>query len=305
MAKGEHLSLLKRGVVPWNQWREQNPTVRPDFRKADLHRSNLVRANLALANLSGADLRHANLTRAILNEANLKGANLSHSLLSRTTLGNVDLGVAIGLDTIIHRGPSTIGIDTIYRSKSPLPLAFLRGAGVPDRLIDYLPSLVSSQIEFYSCFISYSNMDQEFAGRLHADLQSNGVRCWFAPERLTAGQSLRDQLDSAIKIYDKLLLIISSHSMRSTWVAAEIAVARERERREKRRLLFPIALAPSEAIRNWRVADPITGQDVPSELAEYLIPDFSQWTDHDSYRTSFLLLLRSLTTPERPVSRHV
>ena len=39
-----------------------------------------------------------------------------------------------------------------------------------------------SPIEFYSCFISYSSKDEEFAKRLHADLQSNGVRCWFAPE---------------------------------------------------------------------------------------------------------------------------
>ena len=54
---------------------------------------------------------------------------------------------------------------------APLPLAFLRGCGLPNSLIDYLPSLLlDSPIQFYSCFISYSSKDEEFAQRVHADL---------------------------------------------------------------------------------------------------------------------------------------
>jgi hypothetical protein len=49
--------------------------------------------------------------------------------------------------------------------------------GLPDRLIEYLPSLFDQAIQFYSCFISYSSKDQDFADRIHADLQNNGVRC--------------------------------------------------------------------------------------------------------------------------------
>jgi hypothetical protein len=51
-------------------------------------------------------------------------------------------------------------------------------------LIEYLPALLNQAIETYSCFISYSTKDQEFAERLHADLQNKGVRCWFAPHDL-------------------------------------------------------------------------------------------------------------------------
>jgi hypothetical protein len=80
----------------------------------------------------------------------------------------------------VHLGPSTIDHRTLLKS-GRLPLAFLRGCGLPDTLIDYLPSLLSEAIEFYSCFISYSTKDREFAERLHADLQNKGVRCWFAP----------------------------------------------------------------------------------------------------------------------------
>src|SRR5262245_24600010 len=60
-------------------------------------------------------------------------------------------------------------------------------AGLPDRLIDYLPSLLNQPIQFYSCFISYASKDQIFADRLHADLQNKGVRCWFAPHDMRIG----------------------------------------------------------------------------------------------------------------------
>ena len=80
-----------------------------------------------------------------------------------------------------HDGPSTIGVDTIYRSQGKIPEVFLRGAGLPDEFIAYIGSLVGRPIEFYSCFISYSGKDQEFADRLYEGLQNKGVRCWFAP----------------------------------------------------------------------------------------------------------------------------
>src|SRR5215831_15834638 len=51
---------------------------------------------------------------------------------------------------------------------------------------------------------------QDFAGRLHADLQSKGVRFWFAPHDVQGGGTLHEQIDEAIRLYDKLLLILST-----------------------------------------------------------------------------------------------
>src|SRR5439155_1880967 len=103
--------------------------------------------------------------------------------------GDVDLSVAKGLETVHHYGPSTIGIDTIYHSQGNIPEAFLKGAGVQENFLTNMRALVESMspIDFYSCFISYSSKDQEFAERLYADLQSKGVRCWFAPEDMKTG----------------------------------------------------------------------------------------------------------------------
>jgi hypothetical protein len=167
---------------------------------------------------------------------------------------------------------------------------------VPDNLIDYKGSLVSKPIEFYSCFISYSTKDQPFADRLHADLQAKGVRCWFAPHKVSRGIKLYEQIDEAIRLYGQLLLILSEHSMESEWVKAEIAKARSREVREKRRMLFPVGLVDFSSIRDWECFDANTGKDSAREIRGYFIPDFSRWKEHDCYEKAFDRLLRDLKT---------
>jgi uncharacterized protein YjbI with pentapeptide repeats len=54
-------------------------------------------------------------------------------------------------------------------------------------------------IQFYSCFISYSTQDQEFAQRLHADLQAKNLRCWFAPEDLKIGDRFQGRIEESIR----------------------------------------------------------------------------------------------------------
>jgi uncharacterized protein YjbI with pentapeptide repeats len=260
---------------------------------------NLTNANLINANLSGADLRGAKLAGADITWANLRGcrlegADLTGAVLDMTIMGDVDLTEVKGLTEVRHDGPSTIGIDTIYRSKGQIPEEFLRGCGVPESFITYSKSLVGKPIEFYSCFISYSTCDQEFADRLHADLQAKGVRCWFAPHHIQGGKKLHEQIDEAIRVYDRLLLILSDASMNSEWVKTEIAKARKKEVREGRRVLFPIRLCSYEELRDWECFDADTGKDSAREIREYFIPDFSNWKDHDSYQQAFQRLLRDL-----------
>ena len=80
MANQEHLKMPKRGVKAWNQWRKENPGVRPDLYSADLSEANLI----------GADLREANLNGANLSWANLRGAKLSGANLSEAILDNAN-----------------------------------------------------------------------------------------------------------------------------------------------------------------------------------------------------------------------
>jgi uncharacterized protein YjbI with pentapeptide repeats len=204
-----------------------------DLSGADLSSANLTGASLNSTHLIEARLINADLNRANLMNADLTSADLNGGLLFDTIFGKVDLTETNGLDKCNHRGPSTIDFRTLSQSKN-LPISFLRGCGLPENLIDYLPLLRGEAIQFYSCFISYSAKDQSFAERLHADLQSKGVRCWFAPHDLPVGAKIWDAIDEAIRLREKLLLILSKASIASEWVEDEVTRLMPKSDQEKR-----------------------------------------------------------------------
>ena len=151
-----------------------------------------------------------------------------------------------------------------------------------------------SPIQFYSCFISYSSADQNFAERLRADLQSKSVRCWFAPEDLKIGDKFRSRIDESIRIFDKLLLVLTERSITSPWVEEEVETALERERRDKKPVLFPI-----------RLDDAVMETDVPwaaSLRRMRHVGDFRKWKSHDEYQKAFDRLMRDLQSEATPSS---
>ncbi|MBI4798609.1 MAG: TIR domain-containing protein [Desulfarculus sp.] len=275
MANPKHLAKLRQGVAAWNRWREKNPGVRPD----------LIEANLGRADLEGANLVEADLREADLGGADLSDADLTATTMGLTIFGAQDLRQVKGLETVLHLAPSTIGLDTSYKSRGNIPESFLRGAGVPDDFIAYMRSLVGTAIEYYSCFISYNSQDEECAQRLYADLQAKGVRCWFAPHDLRTGDDILDRIDESIRARDKLLLILSRNSIQSGWVETEVKTAFEEERRRKRDVLFPVRL--DDEVLN-------TTEPWAAQLRRKRIGDFTRWKEHDPYQEGLARLLRDL-----------
>ncbi len=296
------------------------------LKNTDLRRANLSRAYLRLADLQGADLGDANLQETTFDQAHLEGANLSKTQLwraslyeaylmranlgeanlihtdltkadcseadftgaemARTILGDVNLRGAKGLETVIHHGPLVVGIDTIYRSKGQIPEVFLRGAGVPESFLAYMRSLAGEYMDYHTCFISCSSNDQEFAEQLYADLQSKGVRCWFGSHDMKIGDEIRERTDESIRLHDKLLLVLSEHSLNNRWVKKEVETAFEKEEREKKLVLFPIRL--DDAVMH-------TTQAWAADIRRTrLIGDFTMWKREDTYQQSLQRLLRDL-----------
>jgi len=304
-----------------------------DLSRADLSFANLTDTNLSRANLNrtslvesffiGTQLEFANLTYAHLGGArfhnvDLHGANLAYTTLDYTSFrdtdlagtdftgaqmdhtdfADVDLSKTKGLETIDHRAPSTIGIDTIEFSQGKLPEVFLRGVGVSDEFISFIRG-IGGAIQFYSCFISYSSKDQLFAERIYEGLQAKGVRCWFAPHNVQGGRKLHEQIDNAIQMHERLLLILSPDSIDSEWVKTEIAKARKREVIEKRRMLFPVRLKISyKKLQQWECFDADTGKDSAREIREYYIPDFTEWERPEKFKEEFEKLVRDLKKAE-------
>lgn len=315
MPNSKQLALLKSSVDEWNVWRREQRDVIPDlkgaylrrvrlervnlsrallfetnFRRANLSRANFRAAHLGGADLSGADLsrvsfRRANLNGANLSRADLRGADFSNATFGSTVFGNVDLSEVRGLDTVTHAAPSSLGVDTLFLSGGSISEIFLRGCGLPGSMIALAKSLVTKPPRYYSAFISYAHADSAFAKRLHADLQMNGVRVWFAPEDLRIGETIQDSIDAAIRLYDKLILVLSQDSLRREWVRQEFSQALAKEKKHGKTVLFPIRLddAVFETTGQWA-----------SNLKKRHIGDFRAWTNPLKYQAAINRLLRDL-----------
>jgi hypothetical protein len=321
LANAEHLAKLREGVTAWNNWRSWHPDIAPElegvvlqgtdlrtanfcnanlknsdltrtnlrsasFIKADLSSCGLTEAQLNGADLSGAQLSRAGLRLADLQEADLTDADLNEAWIGWTTFGDNDLSTTKNLGSVRHSAPSTIGLDTIYRSHGKIPLEFLRGAGVPEGFLTYMHSLAANPIEFYSCFLSYSSKDVSFATELHTRLRSQGVRCWKDSEDLKIGDKFQEEIEKAIRLQDKLLVVLSENSVNSTWVEREVEAAFEKEQRQRSVVLFPVRLddAVMDCSRPWAANIRRTRH----------IGDFRMWKDHDLFQLSLDRLLRDL-----------
>jgi hypothetical protein len=269
-----------------------------DLRWADLIACDLTDALLDRTDLHKADLSNALLTGAKfintnLEDANLCNADLTAAVFLHARLLTTDLRAVKGLATCTHLGPSTIDLETLEKA-GYLPALFLRGCGISDAAIhasyaedsDALSEALETGSEYYSCFISHSSQDSGFAERLLADLQEKGVRCWFAPKDLKTGEKLLDAVYQAIRQHEKLLLILSEHSIQSWWVEDEVDKAFSEERDRRTTVVFPIridnaamtsAIPWSEKLRNNRQ-----------------IGDFSNYRSKKAYATATAQLLRDL-----------
>jgi uncharacterized protein YjbI with pentapeptide repeats len=285
-----------------------------DLRRADLRVANLIEANLSGADLSGADLSyadlaHADLARADLTDANLnnadlrgadlRGADLRGADLMGTALGDIDLaechfgsGVIACTDLSLarnigqarHDAPTEVGSGTLESTAAELEFqpetqrsevfTFLQKAGVSEALLSAMRLLIDKPIEFYSCFISYSHADKEFARFLYDRLQGRGIRCWLDEHQLLPGDDIYDMVDRGIRLWDKTVLCCSEASLSSWWVQDEIDKTFEKERRvQKERGQKPGLLVPLDldgALFGWE-------DGRASQLRRRFAPSFVGW----------------------------
>ena len=256
-----------------------------DLRNANLAGINLDRATLSEANLSGADLTNANLDRANLDRTNFTGANLTGASfnganLSRTNLSeavlneadfyeavlndvvtgeaqfsnciigytvfqNCAMDSALGLDSVRHDAPSTIGLDTLLRSRGALPQSFILGSGIPVAVVDIQDSVADAPVTTLEVHISCANGDIEFARQLEANLRAQGVRSWVFAEgfrgnplvdrRATSGE---EEIERWVRHYDRLIVVCSAAGLDSETVRNDITSAQEAENINDRWTMF-------------------------------------------------------------------
>jgi uncharacterized protein YjbI with pentapeptide repeats len=277
--------------------------------------ANLGGANLSRADLGGASLNHANLLAANLTGANLSGVNLNRAVLTRADLTgvklplggavftNLDLSETIGLETILQGGPSTIGIDTIYKSRGQTPERFLRDAGVPEPVIQLTRALRKGPVATWeSYFIRHSIRDEEFARQLQANLRISGLRAWLVPDNPRDEQPSLELVLEIMQPNDRLLPVLSVNSLQTEWVATEIRRTLELEKKEKRRKLFPVRLAEAGPWHTWTCFDDDTGRDLAAAVRERSHPDFANWKNPVAFQAEFSRLLKAFQEDYTPAA---
>lgn len=265
-----------------------------NFADADLSGANFRNAKLENVDFSNANLSRANFYKASLLEAVFTGSNLFMTNFREASIGKIvfaelEMETCVGLDSVKHTAPSSIGVECLYQAGASLPIQFLKGIGLSQILIDYLPDLVQAgrPIQFHSCFISYSHEDEVFARKLWSNMRNERIRVWYAPEEMKGGKKLFEQIERAIHLHDKLLIVLSKSSIASNWVQTEIRRARRQEKLDGKRKLFPIRVCDMQTLKEWECFDSDSGLDIAQEIREFFIPDFSDWKSEEKFKDEF------------------
>ena len=102
------------------------------------------------------------------------------------------------------------------------------------------------------------------------------------------GDRFRPRIDETIRVYDKLLLVLSKVSVTSQWVEQEVETALARERQQGTTILFPVRI--DNTVMTLETGWPALIRNTRN------IGDFRRWKTHGAYQQAFARLLRDLTT---------
>lgn len=131
-------------------------------------------------------------------------------------------------------------------------------------------------------FLSHNHADKPFTRRLASDLRQSGHTVWIDEAEINIGDSLIGKIREGLDQVDFVAAVLSEHSIGSSWVQRELEIASNREIEERRVVVLPLL---------------VQKVSLPGFLKGKFYADF---TDPDSYKPMFDLLLRSLG-PATPV----
>lgn len=169
------------------------------------------------------------------------------------------------------------------------------------RLLSWLGSLPPRSIptepapRFHTVFISHSYHDFDFAVRLDTALRAKGIKTWFSHNDLDVGTKIHEGVFSAIDSFDRVIVVLSVHSMKSQWVKTELHRAFQRQRKEGRNVLFPVSIVPFSALQAWSSFDPDSGKDLAVEIREYLVPVLSDPTSESEFNRFVDAIVKGLS----------
>ncbi|NQW22578.1 MAG: pentapeptide repeat-containing protein [SAR202 cluster bacterium] len=286
---------------------------------AKLINTNLSRASLAGADLTGADLTgasfagaslvRANMTNAICSNSDffqtqfwsvvMTGADLTNSLFGYSVIQDCDLSEVKGLNQVRHDCPSTVGLDSLFRSHGQIPESFLKGIGLPAAAVGFLETAKGDTSDLGEVFISCIDEDEELAKSLRDDLRAHGVRCWVFSQKVRGNPlverhstSDQEEIERWVRSYDKMIVLGSAKSLEVEAVLNDITHAKELQLTSEKWTLFLGATDDALAEPKARFARALA--------AEHVVFDVRS-SDADTYKTEVARLAEALKQ-EQPAS---
>lgn len=183
--------------------------------------------------------------------------------ITDTMFNSVDLRNSIFYNTILYKcaflecrlGSKTIEVDMKLEKACYASLDFQTilksepiGQSVLKQYFNITPginlketiSTMTSEIQFYTVFISYSLKDQLFANRLNETLVKKGIRTFLWEKDAPAGKSLEEIMSTGIHKHQRVLFIASENSIKSKACQFELSEARRKQEALWETVFFPI-----------------------------------------------------------------
>ncbi len=254
----------------------------------NMYGSNLMRAHFERSNLLRANLQGTDLYKCTFRHSCLSQADLSFSKLGETVIIDSAINDCVGLDKCQHKYPNVIDIRTMLKSGG-LPASFLRACGYPNSLIEHLGRFLVN-FNYHTCFISYSDKDDEFVSKLYGNLTQENVQCCRYKE--DSSGDLWAFINNEIKDKDRVILVCSKNSLESRPVMREVNRAlRKTDSLKKQGLdievLIPITIDEYVHSEEWK-------NKYAADVKELTIIDFQDWTNSKSYKKAFDKLIKDL-----------
>ncbi len=278
--------------------------VNANLSRVSLGGANLTDADLTGASFAGASLVKANMTNAKCTDADffqtqfwgvdLTGTDMAGSQMGYTIFQDCDMSKIKGLDEVRHDSPTTVGLDSLFRSNGEISEAFLAGAGLPAATNGFLATAGSDTTSLREVFISCIDEDQEIAKQLRDDLRALGVRCWVFSQEVRGNAlvdrhsaSDQEEVERWLRDYDKMVILGSAASLEIESVLGDITAAKQMQLSTEQWCLYLGAT-------DTTLTDP-KARFARNLAAEHVVFDLSgQQSDKDTYQKEVERLAEAL-----------
>lgn len=101
-------------------------------------------------------------------------------------------------------------------------------------------------------FLAHSSKNRKQAAAVYRYLEDRGIRTWYGPPRITAGNWL-DAIGLALRTSNAFVLLLSPDATRSRWVKRELEYALTHPQYDRRIVIAELARADLEDL-TWALA---------------------------------------------------